>query len=241
MTDIFITSFFRKDFTEKTLQYIYDRTEKNTYNIHLYDNGSDKETRDFLYGLLEKSEITSLTLDSRNTGCLYNKGIYHMMALASSAYYVISDNDVFPPKLTPDWLSQMTLIMDNHPELALLTPQLPPTQFQRPYEVKEDIVYAEAVGNTFKMIRREAIPIEKFKPQLMAFGDDGFVSKEVKEKGWKIAFCRNIFCYHAGQCENWGYAQEQISKDPRKTGYGKPFEYKIINEDTYEPEGKWKV
>jgi cellulose synthase/poly-beta-1,6-N-acetylglucosamine synthase-like glycosyltransferase len=235
MIDIYLTSFFRKNFTEETINKIHERTAVGTFQIHVFDNNSDSETKQFLYQLLDEKKIVSLHLDSRNTGCLYNKLVFHAMTETSNEYYVVSDNDIFPPKLNPDWLSKMITIMDKHPELAFLTPQLPPIDLQMPYEKKEDIVYCKAVGNTFKLVRRNAIDVDDIEQKLNTFGDDGWISILVRKKGWKIAFCRNIFCWHAGQCENWGYKLEEIELDARKVGYGKPFIYVPINEDTYEP------
>ncbi len=124
--NIFITSWHRKEMTSKTIDLIYQRTTPGTFRLHLFDNGSDRSTQDFLYGLLKEKKIASLHLDSRNTGCMYNKGVYHMMNECKDPYYCVTDNDVYPPKLEPDWLQQMLGIMAVHPEIAFLTPQLPP-------------------------------------------------------------------------------------------------------------------
>lgn len=237
VTNIFITSWNRKEMTKKTIELIYERTTPGTFAVHVFDNGSDKETRDFLYRLLEQGKIISLHLDSRNTGCLYNKGIFYMMNEFTDKYFCVTDNDVYPPKLSPDWLSQMIEIMDAHPELAFLVPQIPPQWLQGPdlSQVKEDIIYCKAVGNTFKIVRRSAFPLSEFRQTLGAYGDDGLMCELVKKWNYKVAFCRKIFCYHAGQCENWGYNEREIAMDPRKAGYGKPFTYRLFNEDTYEP------
>jgi hypothetical protein len=239
--DIYMTSWFRKDMTARAVREIHERTTPGSFRLHIYDNGSDIDTRKYLIDLLDTGKITSLVLDSRNTGCNYNKGIFHLMTEDTSKYYCVNDTDVYPPKLSPDWLSQMISIMDNHPELGMLAPQLPPQWLQQPYEVKDDIVYCVAIGNTLKIIRREAFPLDRYVSQIGAYGDDGLVSRQMSEKGWKIAFCRNIFCYHAGQCDNWGYAPEQIALDPRKSGYGKPFTYDITNLDTYEPAEQFRI
>jgi len=156
---------------------------------------------------------------------------------------VVTDNDIFPPKLSPDWLSQMIAIMDAHPNLAFLAPQLPPQNLQTPdlSRVESDIVYCRDVGNTFKLVRREAFPIAEFKTTIGGFGDDAIVCIEAKKKGYEVAFCRNIFCFHAGQCENWGYNENEIASDPRKSGYGKPYTYQMVNEETYEPAPKYKI
>ncbi len=232
-----MTTWFREEFTRKSIELIHERTKPGTFQLHIFDNNSGPKMREYLIGLLKNKKIASLHLDSRNTGCLYNKGIFHMMVEDFCKYYICTDNDVYPPKLSPDWLSQMIKIMDAHPELAFLVPQIPPQWLQEPdlANLKDDIVYCKAVGNTFKLVRRKAFPISEFRPVLGAYGDDAQVCEQVKLRNYKVAFCRNIFCYHAGQCENWGYKKEEIDLDPRKDGYGKPFSYKLMNEETYEP------
>ena len=232
---IYITSFFRKKFTEKTVNFIHERTAPGSFSLHVYDNGSDKDTQQFLVSLLDGKKIDSLTLDSRNTGCLYNKSIFHVMTEVTSPYYVVTDNDVFPPKLSPDWLSQMIGIMEAHKELGMLVPQIPPQNLQMPEEVLDDVVYCKAVGNTLKIVRREAFCLTDDFSKIGAFGDDWLISQAVKNKGFKVAFCRNIFCLHAGQCENWGYDPIEIAHDPRKNSYGAPYQYALTNEETYEP------
>jgi hypothetical protein len=240
-TNIYITSFFRIEMTLKTIDYLYERTYPGTFKLHIFDNGSDTCTKSELVKLLDSGKIESLHLDSRNTGCLYNKGIFHLMTEQKSPYYCVTDNDIYPPKIEPDWLTQMTEIMEAYPNIGMLAPQLPPQFLQQPLSIGKDVVYCTAVGNTLKLIRTEAFPIKRYQQELGAYGDDGLISQMMREDGWDIAFCRNIFCYHAGQCTNWGYTKEQVALDPRKIGYGTPFTYNIVNQDTYEPEIKYKM
>jgi len=239
MIDIYMTSFFRKHFTVEAVKKIHNRTESGTFQIHIFDNGSDFETQCELFKLLQTKLIVSLHLDSRNTGCLYNKLIFNSMTESTSKYYVVTDNDVLPPDLKPSWLTQMINIMDNHLELAFLAPQLPPVSLQQPYEIHDDIVYCQAVGNTFKLVRRDTFPI--IEQKLDAFGDDGLVCKIVAGQKMKVAFCKNIFCWHAGQCTNWGYNTSELALDKRKCGYGQPFIYQPVNELTYEPPAHLKL
>ena len=220
---------------------LHERTYPGTFKLHIFDNGSDKETQKELVKLLDTGRIESLHLDNRNTGCLYNKGIFYMMTESTEKYFCVTDNDVYPPKIEPDWLTQMIAIMDAHPDLGLLAPQLPPQCLQEPYQVDKDIVRCLAVGNTLKLCRTEAFPIRTYRQTLGAYGDDGLVSKMMREDGWSVAFCRDIFCYHAGQCVNWGYTSEQVAMDPRKSGYGKPYLYELKNTDTFEPIDKLKM
>jgi len=234
MIDIYITSFYRRHMTQRQIELIRDRTYLGSYRLHLFDNASDKVTRDYLYDLLEKGIITSLHLENRNTGCLYNKAVFHAMTESDSKFYCVTDNDIFPPLLTPDWLTQMKDIMEAHSDLAFLTPQFPPVQLMSPEKICEDIVYCKAVGNAFKMVRRESLSISDYEQSIGSYGDDGLLSEIVIKKGWKVAFCRKIFVLHAGQCYNWGYSPEEVAKDPRKKGYGTPF-LVDTKEDTFEP------
>jgi hypothetical protein len=229
---IYLTSFFRYEFTLETINKIQGRTEPGTYQLHIYDNGSDPETQQKLYGLLQSKIITSLTLDSRNTGCLYNKAVFQSMTPSDEKYYIVTDNDIYPPSIIPGWLPQMISIMDKNPDVAMLTPQIPPIYLMGPLTTRDDIVLCTAVGNALKMVRREAYP--DYLQKLNTYGDDGQLSELVRKKGWQVAFCRNVFCLHAGQCKDWGYKPEEIAKDPRKQGYGQPFICEV-DEKTYQP------
>jgi len=215
--NLFITSFFRRHFTERLVKELYERTTY-PFNIHIYDNGSDKETRDYLISLLDKKLITSLVLDSRNTGCLYPKLIFNSMTESIDPYYVVTDNDCFPPLLQPCWLTQMVKIMDDNKDIDMLSPQFPPVVCMGPTVegIREDFVYCKAIGNALKIVRRSSFPV--YEQMLATYGDDEFISSFLK-----VAFCRKIFCFHAGQSKNWGYKEEEISLDPRKSTYTNPF------------------
>ena len=152
--------------TIRTIDLIYDRTEPDTFKIHVFDNGSDNVTRYELIRLLDRGRIESLHLDNRNTGCLYNKGIFYMMTESKEKYFCVTDNDIYPPKLEPDWLSRMIDIMEKYPKLGMLTPQLPPQSLQMPFKTLDDIVLCRAIGNTFKLVRTEAFPIDKYQQSL---------------------------------------------------------------------------
>jgi len=85
------------------------------------------------------------------------------------------------------------------------------------------------------MVRREAYPWDLYNQNMESFGDDGLVSELVREKGYKVAFCRNLYCWHSGQTDNWGYKPEDLDKDPRKAGYGEPYKYSPEDMDTFTP------
>jgi len=216
--------------TKQVIEVIHERTDDGTYEIHLWDNGSNNTTVETLFHMYGTKLFTSLHLDSRNTGCCYPKGVFQ--AMADSEYYVVTDNDVLCPKLSPDWLSRMLAIMNEKPKIGLLTLRLPPEWLQMPISEDDNVIYCKAVGNTFKMVRRAAWP-DKWSSTAM-FGDDSTLSTLMAEKGWQIAFCKDLWCLHLGQCDNWGYTDDQVKMDPRKAGYGTPYVYKY-EPDTYRP------
>lgn len=244
---IYITSWHRLKMTIKTISYLKTRTT-TPYQITIFDNGSSFATKHVLLDLQNKNWIDNIIFMKENTGCLYNKFIFHAMTTSDEKYYIVTDNDVYPPKLDTCWLKQMTDIMDEHEELAILALQLPPQQFQQPYSISSDgkVFYCKAVGNTFKMVRRSALE-HVFqtcaKPNNLkgAYGDDSLFSNLLTQAGYKIGFTADLWCLHGGQCENWGYSKEQINKDPRKAGYGEHFRYEY-NNLTFEPiDNRYKI
>jgi len=233
--DIYITSWKRPQFTEQTINMFHERTKPGTFKIHVLDNESDDRTQAVLLKCLQDKRIESLLLHNVNTKCLWGKAVYHAMTNSNQPYYIVSDNDVHPPKMEgKDWLERLTETMEAQRELAFLTAQLPPVQFQSPYEKNGDVVYCKAVGNTLKVVRRSAFPFGLYEQNMTSYGDDSMVCDLVHEKGWKVAYHKEVFCWHAGQTENWGYEPDEIDKDPRKAGYGAPYKYTPVDADTFE-------
>ena len=234
VTDIFITSWKRIHFTKMVINYIHERTMKGTFKIHILDNESTSETRQILNGLLDMGMLESVLYHRQNTRCLWGKAVFQAMVSDSSKYYVVTDNDIEPPKLPDkDWLQSMIDIMDSRPDIAMLTPQFPPVNLSEPIRQEGDIILCKAVGNAFKMTRRNAYP--DYPQHMDSFGDDGMISALLWTNGYKVAFCSDIFCRHIGQTENWGYKPEEIALDPRKSGYGPPFIYEPEDPLTLRP------
>lgn len=233
--DIFITSWRRPHMTEDVVKAIHDRTTPNTFKITILDNECTKTTRDLLFKMMDDGLVEAVISHKQNTRCLWGKYVFHAMVDSKNPYYIVTDNDVIPSKHSPDWLSHLVRVMDRYPELAFLTPQLPPQFLQMPTSMNDDVVFCKAVGNTFKIVRRDAYPVECYEQSKESFGDDGLVSKLVHEKGYKVAFCRDMFCLHKGQTTNWGYEEKDLKDDPRKSGYGEPFKYEVTDMDSLLP------
>lgn len=216
---ICISSWNRCHFLKEVITKIHQRTKPGSFEVIVYDNASDLDTVQYLKECLETSLVSNVIFDTENSGCLKPKIMFHELA-SQDAWYVVNDNDIIPPDLTPDWLEQMVAIMEAHPDVALLTPQLPPVWLQEPYEKRGDIVLCKAVGNTFKLVRRSAIPVDELKQVTDRYGDDGILCALLRGKGWKIAYASNMYCYNLERSKiDYGYTKEQLQQDPRKQGY----------------------
>jgi hypothetical protein len=234
---IFMTSWHRPDFTWVALSQIAARTIA-PHEVHVWDNGSAPEEQATLREIHQSKECHHLYLHAHNRGCCFPKGIYRALA-GDADFFVLTDNDACPPKVTPCWLTELERIMRAHDELGCLALRCPPEWLQQPMpgdlDGTNEIVRCKAVGNQFKMIRSEAWPHDwTEETRGKTFGDDAILCDLMARDGWLTAFTRNIWCLHAGQCEDWGYTKSQVNEDPRKAGYGKPYTYKY-NPLTYEP------
>ena len=86
--DLFITSYLRPEFTQKTLEYLKERTHY-PYLTFLIDNGRNehlKDKVDFYIGI------------SKNVGIMSAWNI--AAQLAASEYFITSDNDIYVPDLS---------------------------------------------------------------------------------------------------------------------------------------------
>lgn len=233
MTPIFITAWHRPAMTARVIHAIHDRTRN--ISLHLYNNETDPVTRDLYSGFQADGLLTSVTLDSRNTRCLFPKLVFHAMVPADCPYYVVTDNDFLP---AVNWLPRMLAIMEANPKLAMLVPFYWPYWPMNPLEGRGDYFTAQAVGNTFRLIRRSALDliIHEVKQDVNAYGDDGLFSRLVQSIGWEVGIAKNIFTYNLEQTEeNRGYSLDQSAKDPRTAGYGKHQRYEPLDWETLQP------
>lgn len=233
MIPIFLTSFYRPRFIERVIQTIVKRTPNPA--IHVWDNGSDRLTKEVLQIAFEGGDIQSLHLDSRNTGCLYPKHSFHAMVPGDQPYYVVSDGDFIP---CVDWLPPMLKVMERYPRLAFLTLDYWPRWPLQPLDNLGPYTRCRAVGNTFRLVRKAAVDeiIHEVPNELGAYGDDGMFSRAVQAVGYDVGFINGKYCFNLELTEpNWGYTPDQLQKDPRKAGYSEPVRYEPTDWDTLTP------
>lgn len=234
--DIFITSHNRKEPLRQTLEALRTRTH-HPHRIHVFDNGSMEETRDYLYQEYTSGGIHSLILSSDNTKPYYPKPIFHSMVESSSDYYVVTDSDILPPDLGSEcWLTRLLSISERkltHTNLAILSAQVPPVWLYRPYGQDDEVVYCHAVGNMLKLVNRHYARFT-FQQRGM-FGDDELLCTQVHLQGYRVGYARNVFAQNIGQKPLWGYASpEEYADDPRKASEPPPLFVEPKDPQTFE-------
>lgn len=185
--DIFITAYERKEITQQTLEYLYERT-KTPFRVWLLDQG------------MTNAEMW-VQNNGKFPGLMYvgleqNLGIHAAwnmaLALAESEYFITSDNDIFVPDLVnyaqsatmtddnpegpyskielildpdrhrdpnPDWLSRLFTLMNQQQQYGAIS--LHPHVFIGAANVdptvSEDVVERNMCGAVMRIMRREAV------------------------------------------------------------------------------------
>src|SRR5690348_15354303 len=119
--DIVITTFDRKEFTRRMIDYIRERT-KTPYRIIVVDNNSDDGTQEMLFNMKHNGIVSHLVLLEENYGIHMAKN-YGLDLVRSTPYYIDTDNDLLPPKLDPDWIARLIELMDKNPEYGAISCQ----------------------------------------------------------------------------------------------------------------------
>lgn len=225
----------------RCLTEIKERT-RFPHRVIVWDNNSESPTEHIaIWDYRHHGLVDSIIYWHENSGPYFPKLVFRSMVTEEEPYYVVSDNDVYPPLIEGGcWLTEMVREMEAWPDLGCLSLQLPPQWLQGPIKERGNHVLATAIGNTCTLIRRSAWPMDHWPQHSGKFGDDGLRSEYMAKAGFHSAFMKNIWCKHDGQQTGWGYTPSQIAADPRKANYGPPFVYDH-HPLTYEPlDPKWK-
>ncbi|MFH1593074.1 MAG: glycosyltransferase family 2 protein [Candidatus Omnitrophota bacterium] len=98
-----------------------DSIKKNTrypYRLILVDNGSGKETKEYLDSLKDESgAIVSLLRNDTNFGFI--KAVNQGLVVSSAPYICILNNDTLPAQ---GWLTELVSFIEDHEEVGLVNP-----------------------------------------------------------------------------------------------------------------------
>lgn len=228
--DILITTYFRLEFTKKVIQAIMDRTMP-FYRLVIVDNGSTDGTREYLQDLQKQypAFVKKIILLDKNEGLQRAKNLG--MEYVDSKYFVNTDNDCIPPKLSPDWLRQLEGLMDKYPEFAAISlrPQIlvgVGPIFRDAAEVVENNV----AGGSFRIMRTDLVKqVGAWTDEFENRQEEWNICTKLRNAGHKVGYARDLFCYHMFGDGNWGY-------DKNTKHYHNPASEVYAKDEEYDPE-----
>ena len=231
--DIFITSYLRQAYTEKTINYLHERT-KYPFRLFVIDNGGNEEVLD---EALKQNKVFLVVRPS------YNVGIHAAwnlaLSMAESKYFITSDNDIYVPSLEPDWLSSMVAFMDQRHEYAAIS--LHPHVFvgaasvdpNDPEEVKE----RNMCGAVMRIMRTDMVRSVGGWEHVIRTSrnhEERTICGKLQEAGYKVGVATRVRAWHPFGKEvggNWGYP-EHIT--PEMQGHNPALKEEVLRFDNME-------
>jgi len=212
VTDIVMTTFQRKELTERTLIFLHNRT-KTPYRLFVIDNHSDDGTQEILFRYRQKGIIFMYVTLDRNVGIHMAKNIG--LSLVESKYYIDTDNDVYVPELEPDWLIQQLKTIQENKEFGAIA--LRPHVFlgrSDPEFTEEDklrgVVEVGHCGAVWRIMDTEAV-------KKAGGWDRNFeanrnheeltICSRLQTAGYKVGYSINRAYHEFGMDNNWGYKE----------------------------------
>ncbi len=236
-TDIFVQTFNRLDFTKATLEGIIENTSL-PFRLIVVDNHSTDGTVDYLSTLREQGIISELILNPQNTGLMIPKR--QAFALVKSDYFVVTDNDTVPPRISPDWLSQLIALMDASPQFAQIAPRGNGTRLP---DGDERVVEVRIVPNIFTLTRKSAIESIGGYPDILEMReDDAIIASLLRGRGWRLGRVRDMWANHlteglvTGQ-HNWGYPADWPPSFHGHSSVSEPPRHVAVDPATCQPLG----
>lgn len=238
MIDIFITSYLREPFTRQTIKYLYERTS-SPYRLWLIDYGGNQEV-----WKCYSTRVKDFTLikSSQNLGIHSAWNI--ALQLATEKYFITSDNDIYVPKLNPDWLAQMTKFMDERPDYGAIS--MHPHVFIGAAGIDpkdpEDVKERNMCGAVMRIMRTEAVHKAGGWDKIIRAGRDheeSTICSRLHSVGYTVGICSRIRAYHPFGT-NWGYKKSFTPKmqghRPELAEYVKQFDQPdAYNSETWMP------
>lgn len=204
--DIFITSFLRQFYTQKTIEYLYERT-KYPFRLFVIDNGGNEEVLD---EAIKQKKVFMVIRPNANMGihAAWNTAL----ALAESDYFITSDNDIYVPDLEPDWLTTMVRFLDERPDYGAIS--LHPHIFIGAAGIDpndpEDVKERNMCGAVMRIMRRDAIwkagGWEKY-IRTSRNHEERTICSRLHDAGYLTGIASRIRAYHPFGT-NWGYPEE---------------------------------
>lgn len=245
MIDIFITCYLRPRFTLETLRYLKERTD-TPYRLFVIHNGGNEEA------LIEYANDIFLVIDPS-----YNMGIHAAwniaLSLASSDYFVTSDNDIYVPEWrdipvgenreTHDWLGWLVKFMNDRPNYGAISlhPHVLIGAVGFDPKDPEDVVEVNMCGAVMRIMRREAVWRAGGWEKVVRTGrnhEERTICSRLQNIGYKTGRTTRLRAYHPFGKDmggNWGYPVEFT---PEMQGHNPALKDEVLrfdNPESYDP------
>ncbi len=223
--DIFITAYQRVQYTQKAIDYLYERTTY-PFRLFLLDNGGNEKFKQcMLQGCYKDFHYISF---NENIGIHAAWNV--ALALAESEYFITSDNDILVPDLrgkewvsaqspvppylyeTNCWLTRLIDLMDERLDYGAIS--LHPHIFigingEDPHD-PEDVKEAPMCGAVMRIMRTEAVrKVGGWEHKIEAGRnhEERTISSRLRDNGYKVGRTTRIRAWHEFG-DNWGYPPE---------------------------------
>ena len=221
--DIFIATYLRQFYTEKTISYLKERTNY-PYRLIVLDNGGNDE-------VLSKANDTMFlwVKMNHNTGihCLWNTAL----SMAESKYFITSDNDIYVPDLRnivspnkpetlttltdqPCWLERLVKLMDERPDYGAISlhPHIFIGRDVLDLNDPEDVKEVPHCGAVMRIMRTEAVRKVGGWEHVIRTSrnhEEHTICDKLRTNGYKLGICTRLRAFHAfgieGKTDYWGY------------------------------------
>lgn len=206
--DIVMVTYNRKEFTDKSITYLKERT-RTPYRLIVVDNNSNDGTQEMLFKMKQEGLIHHLILLEENYGIHMAKN-YGLALVRSTPYYIDTDNDILCADLEPDdWIQRLVNLMDKYPKFGAITcrPQVLVGRGGNEFDVPEEVVKFNHTGAHLRIMRTEIVrQVGGWEKNWTANRnhEDSFIAARLAEAGYDVGYARDVRVFHLFGV-NWGY------------------------------------
>lgn len=206
--DIVIPVWNLKDYTEQAVESIIKNTDY-PYRLIVIDNGSEKETKEYLESLKNDKRLPGYILIRNEENQGYTIATNQGMEISDAPYVCLHNNDTIVCK---GWLSEMVAVAESSKEIGIVNPNSNNLGSRKPWCMSLDkyaeklmkehkgqyIEMATAIGFCY-LVKREVINkigILKVGYGLGNFEDTEYCIRAFRN-GYKSVFARAAYVWHA--------------------------------------------
>jgi len=229
--DLHLVSWNRPKMTELVINTIRRNTKPDSYSIHVFDNNSNRETKDMLYHYYDNGIINSLDEAILNHGLEYARQAL-LEEHATSDYFICVDNDCLPPPMVNsnmiagglDWVEQLVMLMTRYEDYAAIscrTQVMIGTGNIFEHTEKQDITDFPHPGGSLRIMRTDAVlQVGGWSKQSSGRGsEERYICGKLREANYKTGFATHIPTLHLfgtrgeHETDRWGYDKDMKPED----------------------------